>query len=61
MRWVAIGGAVGATVSLVVEWPGPRFWQNHILEAPNERAVLYIALLVVVGMGMGGLLSPATR
>ena len=60
MRWVAIGGAVGATVSLVVEWPGLRFWQNHILGAPNERAVLYIALLIVVGMGMGGLLSPVS-
>jgi hypothetical protein len=58
MRWVAIGGAVGAAVDLVVQWPGLRFWQNHILEAPGGRSLLYAALVIVAGMGMGGLVSP---
>ena len=59
MRWVGIGGAVGAIVSLVVEWPG-LLWalrQQHRLAIPNERQILYIALLVAAGMGMGGLVS----
>jgi hypothetical protein len=57
MRWVGIGGAVGAVVNLVVDWPGLRFWQRHILEAPSGRGFLYTALLIGAGMGMGGLVS----
>jgi hypothetical protein len=57
MRWVGIGGVVGAVVNSVVDWPGLRFWQGHVLGAPSGRGILYTALLIAAGMGMGALVS----